>query len=94
VSPARQRRQAAYYYELGDRWEIEANGAYRASDYDDITPLREEKLSSIAVGASFDINDDWALSLRYRYSENDSSDPVFSYKRNQVTVGVRYLIGP
>ena len=94
VSPTRQRVQATYYYELGDRWEIEANGAYRASDYDDAAQLREEKLSSIAVGASFVINDDWALSLRYRYSENDSSDPVFSYERNQVTVGVRYLIGP
>jgi uncharacterized protein (PEP-CTERM system associated) len=94
VSPTRQRVQATYYYELGDRWKIETNGAYRASDYDDTAPLREEKLSSIAVGASFDINDDWALSLRYRFSENDSSDPVYSYERNQVTIGVRYLIGP
>jgi opacity protein-like surface antigen len=94
VSPARQRVQATYYYQMGDRWEIEANGAYRVSDYDDTALLRDEKLSSIAVGASFDITDDWALSLRYHYSKNDSGDPAFSYERNRVTVGVRYLIGP
>ena len=92
VSPTRQRLQATYYYQLDDRWEIEANAAHRVSDYDDIALPRDENLLSIAVGASFDITDDWALNLLYRYSENDSSDPLYSYERNQVTVSVRYRI--
>lgn len=94
VSPARQRLQANYYYQLGDRWEIEAEAAYRASDYDDTAVPRDEKLSSLAVGASYELADDWSLSVRYRYSDNDSSDPVYSYERNQLTVGVRYLFQP
>lgn len=94
VSPSRQSLQASYYYPLGDRWEIEAGASYRVSDYDDTVVLRDEKLATAALGASYDISDDWALSIRYRYSENDSSDPVYSYERNQLTVGVRYLFQP
>ena len=56
--------------------------------------MRDEELATVAVGASYDFADDWALSVRYRYSENDSSDPVYSYERNQLTVGVRYLFQP
>jgi tetratricopeptide (TPR) repeat protein len=94
VSPSRQRFQANYFYQLGDRWEIEAGVSYRVSDYDDTVVLRDEELATVAVGASYDLNNDWALSLHYRYSENDSSDPLFSYERNLVTIGVRYLFGP
>ena len=60
----------------------------------DTVVLRDEELATVAVGASYDLNNDWALSLHYRYSENDSSDPLFSYERNLVTIGVRYLFGP
>ena len=28
------------------------------------------------------------LGLRYQFSDNDSSDPVFSYERNVITIGV------
>lgn len=94
ISPDRQSLQATYYYQLGDRWEIEAETSYRVSDYDDTAVLRDEELATVAVGASYDLTDDWALSVRYRYSENDSSDPVFSYERNQLTVSVRYLFQP
>lgn len=94
ISPARQRLQANYYYQLDDRWEIEAGAAYRVSDYNNAVVLRDENLVAVAIGANYEINDDWALGLHYRYSENDSTDPIFSYERNQFTVGVRYLFEP
>jgi opacity protein-like surface antigen len=94
ISPNRQRLQANYYYQLDDRWEIEAGAAYRVSDYDNAVVLRDENLAAAAIGANYEINDDWALGLHYRYSDNDSSDPTFSYERNQFTVGVRYLFEP
>ena len=94
ISPSRQRLHVDYYYQLNDRWEIEAGASYRVSDYDDLTVLRDENLSAAAIGANFEINDDWLLGLHYRYSENDSSDPTFSYERNQFTIGVRYLFSP
>ena len=94
ISPARQRLQANYYYQLDDRWEIEAGAAYRVSDYNNAVVLRDENLVAVAIGANYEINDDWALGLHYRYSENDSTDPTFSYERNQFTVGVRYLFEP
>ena len=94
ISPARQRLQANYYYQLDDRWEIEAGAAYRVSDYDNAVVLRDENLVALAIGANYEINDDWALGLHYRFSDNDSSDPIFSYERNQFTVGIRYLFQP
>lgn len=94
VSPDRQRLQARYYYQLGDRWEIETEASYRSSDYDDTAVSRDEDLTTLALGTSYDLNDNWTLSLRYRHSENDASDPLYTYERNQVTVGVRYVFQP
>lgn len=94
ISPARQRLQANYYYQLDDRWEIEAGAAYRVSDYDNAVVLRDENLTALSIGANYEINDDWVLGLHYRFSDNDSSDPIYSYERNQFTVGVRYLFQP
>ena len=94
VSPDRQRLQARYYYQLGDRWEIETEVSYRSSDYDDIAVSRDEDLKTLALGTSYDLSDNWTLSLRYRRSENDASDPLYAYERNQVTIGVRYVFQP
>ena len=94
VSPKRQRAQVNYYYQLGDRWEIDAEASFRVSDYDNTVVLRDEKLAAVAVGARYEISDHWALSFRYRYSENDSTDPVFSYERNQFTLAAGYQFQP
>lgn len=94
VSPSRRRLQARYYYQLDDRWEIEAETSYRTSDYDDTEVQRDENLWMIGLGASYDLSGNWVASIRYRYSDNDSDDPLYSYERNQVTVGVRYLFQP
>ena len=94
ISPSRQRLQATYFYQLGDQWEIEAAASHRSSDYEDLAVPREEELATAAIGANYDLNNGWAVSLQYRYSDNDSSDPLYSYERNQLTVSVRYLFQP
>ena len=33
------------------------------------------------------ISKHWLLALRYQFSDNNSSDPEFSYDRNLITIG-------
>ena len=71
-----------------------AEASFRVSDYDNTVVLRDEKLVAVAVGARYEISDHWALSFRYRYSDNDSTDPVFSYERSQFTLAAGYQFQP
>lgn len=94
VSPDRQRLQATYFRRLGDRWEIELGASIRSSDYSVVSVSRDEDLATAALGASYGFGDGNAVTIRYQYSENSSSDPLFSYRRNLFTVGIRYLFQP
>jgi tetratricopeptide (TPR) repeat protein len=91
ASASRQRLRTMYIYQLNDRWEIETSLSLRSSDFDDLAEPRGEDLAYIAVGASYRPDDNWLVSARYQYSDNDSSDPVFTYRRNQFTIGFRRL---
>ena len=48
---------------------------------------RDEDLLTINVAVTRSLGRDWLLLIDYQYSNNDSSDPVFSYDRNVITVG-------
>jgi uncharacterized protein (PEP-CTERM system associated) len=91
VSPSRQHVRASYYYQFGAAWETESGIAFRRSDYDDLTIPRTEDLTSVILGVHYDFGNGWQSSLRYQYSDNDSSDSLFSYNRNVVTLGVQRL---
>jgi hypothetical protein len=91
VSPSRQGVQAGYYVRLNNAWELETMAGFRRSDYDDIPVPRREDQTWLTLGGSYDLRQNWRFSVRYQYSDNDSSDPEFSYDRNQVTVGMQYL---
>jgi hypothetical protein len=88
VSPSRTRLQADYRYQPSDGWGFEAGVGFRASDYGDLEAPRTEDLTTISAALTRAIADAWLLALQYQYSENDSSDPVFSYDRSLVTLGV------
>jgi tetratricopeptide (TPR) repeat protein len=88
VSPSRARFQADYRYEPSDGWGFEAGFGFRASDYDDLEVARSEDLTTISAALTRRVADVWLFALQYQYSENDSNDPVFSYERNLVTLGV------
>ena len=88
MSPSRTRFQADYRYQPSDGWGFEAGFAFRASDYDDLEEARTEDLTTISAALTRTIAGAWLFALQYQYSENDSNDPVFSYERNLITLGV------
>jgi tetratricopeptide (TPR) repeat protein len=88
VSPSRTRLQADYRYQPSNGWGFEAGFGFRNSDYDDLETPRTEDLTSISAAITRTVADVWLFALRYQYSENDSSDPLFSYDRNVITLGV------
>jgi hypothetical protein len=91
VSPSRQLLNLNYDVEIRDDWHLESTIAWRNSDYDDIDLPRSEDLFSAAVGLVYAVRADWLISGRYQYSKNDSTDPTFSYDRNQLTIGFQRL---
>jgi len=88
VSPTRTRLQADYRYQPSNGWGLEAGLSFRASDYDDLEVARSEDLATISAALTRMVAEVWLFALQYQYSENDSNDPVFSYERNLVTLGV------
>ena len=88
VSPSRTRFQADYRYQPVDGWGFETGFGFRNSDYDDLETPRTEDLTSISAALTRTVAEVWMFALQYQYSENDSSDPVFSYERNLITLGV------
>ena len=88
VSPTRLRAQLDYRHEFTDLWGLEFSASARSSDYDDLLVPRTEDLVAISAGLTRKLGEDWLLGLRYQFSDNDSSDPVFSYERNVITIGI------
>ncbi len=88
VSPDRFRLSFDYRYSPQRGWGYEAGVGFRSSDYNGIDPARTEDLMSVRLGISRMLNDDWQLLLDYQFSDNDSSDSVFTYDRNRLTLGM------
>jgi hypothetical protein len=88
ISPSRNRIHADYRFQPAAGWGVEAGIAYRTSDYDDLEIPRTEDLTTITAALTRTLADVWFVALQYQYSENDSSDPEFSYERNVITLGV------
>jgi len=91
VSASRQRVHASYFYKLAAAWETESSVVFRRSDYDDLTIPRTENLASVILGVHYAFYNGWQASLRYQYSKNNSSDPLYSYDRNLLTAGFQRL---
>jgi len=87
VSPTRHRVQLDYRLQLRDNWGVEAGIGYRSSDYGDLLPPRTEDLTTMSLALTRTVADNWLFALQYQYSENDTSDPEFSYDRNLITIG-------
>lgn len=88
VSPDRIGLRAYYRFQPRAGWGYEGGITFRASDYDELPIPRSEDLLSVHAALTRTLQDDWLISLEYRYSDNDSSDRVFSYDRQQVSLGV------
>jgi hypothetical protein len=87
VSPKRKSLSADYGYQPNTSWGYEGGFRYRSSRFDEMLIPRDEDLLTINVAVTRSITRNWLLLIDYQYSNNDSSDPVFSYDRNLITVG-------
>lgn len=88
VSPERRRLVANVTRRIGVRWSLEATLARRQSDYDDLAPRREERLTEVAAAARRSLPQGWLLSTEYRAADNDSNVPQFSYRSDRFSVGL------
>jgi len=88
VSPRRNKVRFDYRYTPTAGWGFEIGAEFRTSEYDDLVPVRDEDLTKVSLGISRSMASGWQLLAQYTYANNDSSDPLFAYQRNQLTVGV------
>jgi hypothetical protein len=88
VSPKRKSVSADYRFSPDKGWGYEAGLSYRTSRYDKIAEQRDENLVAVNLALTRSIVGDWLMLIDYQFSNNDSSDPVFSYDRHVMTVGV------
>jgi tetratricopeptide repeat protein len=87
VSPKRKSLSAGYGYQPDTGWGYEGSLSYRTSRFDEMAVPRDEDLLTVSVAVTRSFAQDWLLLIDYEYSNNDSSDAVFSYDRNVITVG-------
>lgn len=87
VSPTRTDFSVDYRYLPDTGWGYEAGAGYRQSRFGDLDVPRTEKLASLRAALTRRFGKDWMLLVEYRYSDNDSTDPEFSYERNTLTLG-------
>lgn len=92
VSPTRTGLSVDYRYLPDTGWGFEAGASYRRSRFSDIAVSRTENLLSARSALTRYLVGDWILLVEYRYSNNDSSDPEFSYDRNSLTIGAMRLL--
>ncbi len=87
VSPTRTGVSVDYRYLPDYGWGFEAGASYRRSRFSDVAESRTENLVSVRGALTRYLVRDWIFLAEYRYSDNDSDDPTFSYDRNALTVG-------
>jgi tetratricopeptide (TPR) repeat protein len=88
VSPSRRRWSAAYQKTLSSAWTADTAVTYRDSNYDDASVPREERLLEASFAARRRLRVGWTVSAEYRWFDNDSTVPAFSYDGQRVTVGL------
>jgi hypothetical protein len=85
-TPTRHTLRGVYGRKLSQRWAWEGDLNFRMSDY----PLRDDQRLRVSLTASRRIGDDFKFRARIRHTDNNSTDPVYSYISNQVWAGVSY----
>ena len=87
VSPTRTGVSVDYRFLPDTGWGFEAGASYRRTRFSDVAVSRTEKLGSVRGALTRYLFGEWILLVEYRYSDNDSSDPTFSYDRNSLAFG-------
>lgn len=87
MSPDRNRFRIHYRYRPEQGLGFEAGVDLRSSDYDELATPREEDLMTLRGALTYPFSSNWLMSLEYRNSSNDSTDPLYDYDRGQLTLG-------
>ncbi len=88
-SPTRNNLSIRYRISLGTHWTGRAGLAYGVSDYPAVgVQDRHDHRTGVTLGISRTIGKDLRLRFRYLYTDNESTDPTYRYKSNQVDAGL------
>ena len=88
VSATRNRLRLRYRYSLNPAWTIDLGGELRISRYTDLALERTEDLVALKVGLNRFFESDWQLLAQYQHFTNSATDDAFSYRRNQLSIGL------
>jgi Tetratricopeptide repeat len=88
VSPDKTGVQVDYRYAPERGWGFGAGIELRDSEYSGFDPVRNEDLVQLEFSVTRQYNAGWQVYAQFLHADNDSSDPTFSYKRNQLGIGV------
>ncbi|HEX5420049.1 MAG TPA: tetratricopeptide repeat protein [Gammaproteobacteria bacterium] len=91
VSPARNELYAGYEYFFWPQWSLQTQGFRRTSRYTGLIQPRDEVLTELSVTARRNLPSGWLLEGEYRIGHNDSEDPVLSYERDWLAIGLSKL---
>lgn len=87
VSPDRNQFRFKYRYVPENGWGFGLGAAIRNSEYGDATASRDEDLTKLSAEVLRTVSSGWQFFVQATVSDNDSTDPVFSYTRTQIAVG-------
>lgn len=87
VSPTRTGLSFDYRYLPNTGWGFEVGASYRRSRFGEAAVSRTENLVSVRSALTRHLARNWIFLVEYGFSNNDSSDPEFSYDRNLLTIG-------
>lgn len=88
VSPQRLRAAIRYRQPLMRHWTMQYGFAYRVSRYDRLAVTRTEDLTELSIAGLRFLQRGWRLAAELRWSENDSSDPLYGYRRTGIELGL------
>ena len=88
VSADRDRYELRYRRSLNAVWAGELAYEYRVSDYERLAVPRREKRHQVGFELTRSFSSNWQYAVQYRYADNDSSDPIYTYERHRLTVGL------
>jgi hypothetical protein len=91
VSSRRFRIDLRYVGQLSRDWSLELGGSWRNSRFDELTEPRDEDLVLLGLRVNWDLGQAWQIYLEYNPSDNNSSDPAYTYQRNQGFIGANWV---
>jgi tetratricopeptide (TPR) repeat protein len=88
VSPSRDRFDMNYQRRFGGFWSLDGTVAYRSSDYDEISPPREEDLLEVVATGRRSLPKGWLFGAEYRLADNDASVAQYSYRSHRFSIAI------